>query len=677
MMKKLSFLSMALVAGLSVSAQSSLITEAPAKISKQVREFSVEVSNTVSNRVDIWTNGFDNPADWVASTVATDLVQVGWAINDTVIDNWIGFTNTSFQLRDGNFAFVSNGDPAIEDDEDANYATPGATHSLTLASAIDVTGYENKGFGISFDIDGAKFTDDLQTYVSGNNGQTWTRVGDLTDITGYSMAYPYNDINSVSRFYPVNPIDFGGSSDVLIRFTWDGLTNGGNANGTTYGMFIDNIVIEELPGNDLEMLSFEAVMVRDTTTYLGWALGQEPVDVASERWFMAVVKNNSSAPKSVYISLDITADNNIITVDNIADTISIGQGGGIDTIFINYAPAQFIVGDYAVSGTAVTANAIGADITPANNTRPSMFSITNNTWASVPRNYEASIELDNQFDTDDDGVDELRKVDYYYRWYQFEEITYRNISTAFTETTEVGAKFSFGIYGTTETGRLDQDQALFEGSNYKLENGTVIDAGVEVDMRGARRSQFQFLSPDIEGLNEVLRVDTVVVPGDPLGAVYAANIRLPSDAIAGIVGARTGLGQGNRQGSLMSGPFGEGGALSTFLSSGINVIELGRAESTVSISEIENRPAFYLAQNRPNPFNNGTTIVYQLNKKANNISFEVYDVTGKQVMVINGGSRGAGQYNINLDGSEFTTGLYYYSLTVNGQKLTRKMVVTE
>ncbi len=44
---------------------------------------------------------------------------------------------------------------------------------------------------------------------------------------------------------------------------------------------------------------------------------------------------------------------------------------------------------------------------------------------------------------------------------------------------------------------------------------------------------------------------------------------------------------------------------------------------------------------------------------------------------MNEGTKSAGQYNIMLDGSEFTTGLYYYSLTVNGQKLTRKMVITE
>ena len=46
-------------------------------------------------------------------------------------------------------------------------------------------------------------------------------------------------------------------------------------------------------------------------------------------------------------------------------------------------------------------------------------------------------------------------------------------------------------------------------------------------------------------------------------------------------------------------------------------------------------------------------------------------------MNLNEGSKGAGQYNIELNSSEFTTGLYYYSLTVNGQKLTRKMVITE
>jgi hypothetical protein len=89
---------------------------------------------------------------------------------------------------------------------------------------------------------------------------------------------------------------------------------------------------------------------------------------------------------------------------------------------------------------------------------------------------------------------------------------------------------------------------------------------------------------------------------------------------------------------------------------------------------IENQNYLSLVQNYPNPANNATTIVYSLNK-ASNVSLNVFDITGKQVLSLNEGIVNAGQHEINIDLSKFNSGVYFYTLQAADQKVSRKMIV--
>jgi len=671
-MKKLSFLSMALLAGSTLSAQTvaqfeeNNVPEKATEIQKSrlsrtsldraAAIFYEDFANGLAgnNGVGSWTAGgtdaalwmhdFDGPDGAFSNTDNSDIIG-----SETVAN---GFMMFDTDLSHGN---GSNGYP----NRDGYIQTP--VLNLSAEPSVVVSFYQGYRWCCT---NGHQ----LNLLISTDGGSTFPNAVQLNAGASTNVAYDGAYTFNVTQ-YAAN------QSQVVFRFAW------GSGSASHYYWQIDDVSVDAAPADDLEMVAFEAIQGDTATGRLSWALGQEPADLATSRWFMGIIRNNADNSRDVYLSLDIDVNGNLISVENDQNTTTIAGGGALDTIFINYTPASFMPGNYAVTATAMATNATGDDASPANNVLPSQFSITYETIATNPRNYVASRVLDNQIDTDDDGTDESHVVDYYNRWVQFEEVTIRNMATAFSTVTEEGAKIQYGIYGTTESGAiLDNSNPIYVGANLKIDGSSnAYDAGVEAGMIGVGRVVFPFQAPIFNDQTfETELVDTsVTLPGDPLGIIYAAGIRLPDDAVAGIIGSRTGFGQGNRQSSLMYGPFDTGGALATYLSSAINVIEIGRDDETVSVTEIENRPAFYLAQNRPNPFNNGTTIVYQLNKKSNNISFEVYDVTGKQVMSLNQGSKGAGQYAIELDGSEFTTGLYYYSLTVNGQKLTRKMVVTE
>ncbi len=91
-------------------------------------------------------------------------------------------------------------------------------------------------------------------------------------------------------------------------------------------------------------------------------------------------------------------------------------------------------------------------------------------------------------------------------------------------------------------------------------------------------------------------------------------------------------------------------------------------------NEINNVPAeFKLYQNFPNPFNPVTNIKYEMPKDAF-VTLKVYDLLGKEVFSINEFKK-AGSYEVQFDGSNLASGMYFYSLEVIGYKDTKKMVL--
>jgi hypothetical protein len=70
---------------------------------------------------------------------------------------------------------------------------------------------------------------------------------------------------------------------------------------------------------------------------------------------------------------------------------------------------------------------------------------------------------------------------------------------------------------------------------------------------------------------------------------------------------------------------------------------------------------FYLSQNYPNPFDKQTKIKYCLPVKAK-VKINMYNSNGDTEMELVNDTQEAGTYEINLDGSDFKNGQYYYMI---------------
>ena len=83
-----------------------------------------------------------------------------------------------------------------------------------------------------------------------------------------------------------------------------------------------------------------------------------------------------------------------------------------------------------------------------------------------------------------------------------------------------------------------------------------------------------------------------------------------------------------------------------------------------------------LAQNIPNPFSQSTSIGYYLPAQINSAQINFYNQTGVLLKSIQLNNKGKGNININMN--EFSSGVYQYSLLVDGKIIdTKKMILTK
>jgi hypothetical protein len=85
---------------------------------------------------------------------------------------------------------------------------------------------------------------------------------------------------------------------------------------------------------------------------------------------------------------------------------------------------------------------------------------------------------------------------------------------------------------------------------------------------------------------------------------------------------------------------------------------------------------FALSQNVPNPFNPTTEISYTL-ANAGQVSLKVYNLAGERVATLVDGPKGAGHHSVSFDGSQLSSGVYFYTLDAAGRTESRKMLLTK
>ena len=87
-----------------------------------------------------------------------------------------------------------------------------------------------------------------------------------------------------------------------------------------------------------------------------------------------------------------------------------------------------------------------------------------------------------------------------------------------------------------------------------------------------------------------------------------------------------------------------------------------------------NRQSYKLYQNYPNPFNPITKILYQIPERGF-VTLKVYDVLGNEIITLFNEEKPAGNYEFNFDGTQLTSGIYFYQLVAKNFLETKKMIL--
>ncbi len=85
-------------------------------------------------------------------------------------------------------------------------------------------------------------------------------------------------------------------------------------------------------------------------------------------------------------------------------------------------------------------------------------------------------------------------------------------------------------------------------------------------------------------------------------------------------------------------------------------------------------PAFKLYQNYPNPFNPVTNINYTV-PKSNFVTLKVFNLLGEKVATLVNEEKQAGNYEVKFNGSDLTSGVYFYQIKAGSFSDTKKLIL--
>ena len=95
----------------------------------------------------------------------------------------------------------------------------------------------------------------------------------------------------------------------------------------------------------------------------------------------------------------------------------------------------------------------------------------------------------------------------------------------------------------------------------------------------------------------------------------------------------------------------------------------------VSVKDENIEPkSFELMQNYPNPFNPKTIITFYV-KEYSKVNIKVYDILGKHIGTILNDYKSAGTYKVLFSGDNLSSGIYFYTMSVNGITKTKSMLL--
>lgn len=125
--------------------------------------------------------------------------------------------------------------------------------------------------------------------------------------------------------------------------------------------------------------------------------------------------------------------------------------------------------------------------------------------------------------------------------------------------------------------------------------------------------------------------------------------------------------------SVSPGEFAANGAADPITFNYVTGIEFLALGDFVGVNDIAPVNSFEVSQNQPNPFNGITTIEVKT-EVASPVSIEISNIMGQTIYTTHAGTI-IGSQKLTLTSESMEAGIYFYTVTVGAEKITKKMIV--
>jgi hypothetical protein len=105
-----------------------------------------------------------------------------------------------------------------------------------------------------------------------------------------------------------------------------------------------------------------------------------------------------------------------------------------------------------------------------------------------------------------------------------------------------------------------------------------------------------------------------------------------------------------------------------------NIYELANPSIGIQNISTDVPTSYTLSQNYPNPFNSTSNLKFEI-ANLGNVKIVVYDVMGREVQTLVNERLQPGTYETTFDGSQLSSGVYFYKLISNGFSDTKRMIL--
>jgi hypothetical protein len=242
-------------------------------------------------------------------------------------------------------------------------------------------------------------------------------------------------------------------------------------------------------------------------------------------------------------------------------------------------------------------------------------------------------------------------------------------SPLFAKTTNGGANWTYSSFMVN-----NNEATLMDVHFFNEQNGTAVSVlwngqgGISVTTNGGNNWSHQIVSPALYGIDFAAAL-TGYIAGSG-GSVFKSTDG-GNNWSQQTTGSSAFLRAVDFVDSVYGFAAGDGGTILKTTNGGV----LGFTQIGGDVPK-----EFILYQNYPNPFNPKTKIKFQAplsppegGKQV--VSIRVYDVLGKEVQTLVNESLSPGTYEVEFDGTNFASGIYYYALTSGDFKATRKLIL--